>query len=150
MLGQKEVRKWITTAVSSEMSVDRPSEIARISLLRAKFAENMAKAFELASQIENLFLMGLFSVLDVMLEMPMEDALKYVFVPEKIREALLGGKGQYGDLHSLMMNYDTGDWYEVSRLALLKGIDVSVIGRAYSDALYWLRDFLQEADEGEA
>jgi EAL and modified HD-GYP domain-containing signal transduction protein len=93
--------------------------------------------------------MGLFSVLDIMLDMPMEDALKYVFVPEKIREALLAGKGQYGELYSLMMNYDTGDWYEVSRISLMKNIDVSVIGRSYADALYWLRDFLTEAEEAE-
>ena len=65
MLGQKELKKWINTAVVNELYADKPSEVTRLSLLRAKFAENLASSFGLAMKKEELFLMGLFSVLDV-------------------------------------------------------------------------------------
>ena len=71
MLGQRELKKWINTAVANKLYADKPNEITRLSLLRAKFAENLASSFGLAAQGSELFLMGLFSVLDVILEKPM-------------------------------------------------------------------------------
>ena len=75
MLGQRELKKWITTAVAKELCFDKPNEITRLSLLRAKFAENLAPTFGLAMKSEELFLMGLFSVLDIILSKPMNEAL---------------------------------------------------------------------------
>ena len=57
MLGQKELKKWINTAVTSELCADKPNEVTRLSLLRAKFAENLAPAFEMAGHSSELFLM---------------------------------------------------------------------------------------------
>ena len=65
MLGQKELKKWITTAVVDQLCLDKPNEITRLAMLRAKFAENLAGAFEMAMLSSEIFLMGLFSVLDV-------------------------------------------------------------------------------------
>ncbi|MBO5623027.1 MAG: HDOD domain-containing protein, partial [Butyrivibrio sp.] len=48
MLGQKELKRWINTAVTKELCADKPSEIVRLVMLRAKFAENLAPEFELA------------------------------------------------------------------------------------------------------
>ncbi len=83
MLGQKELKKWINTAVVNALYADKPNEVTRLSLLRAKFAENLAPSFGLAMKADELFLMGLFSVLDVILEKPMEEALKMVQVSAK-------------------------------------------------------------------
>lgn len=83
MLGQKELKKWITTAVVGELCADKPNEVTRLSLLRARFAENLAGSFGMAAQSSELFLMGLFSVLDVILDKPMEEALGMVHVDRK-------------------------------------------------------------------
>ena len=47
MLGQKELKRWINTAVTKELCADRPTEITRLVMIRAKFAENLAESFEL-------------------------------------------------------------------------------------------------------
>ena len=60
MLGQRELKKWINTAVANALYADKPNEVTRLSLLRAKFAENLAEAFGLKAQKDELFLMGLF------------------------------------------------------------------------------------------
>ncbi len=139
MLGQKELKKWINTAVVNEMYADKPNEITRISLLRAKFAENLASAFGLAMKADELFLMGLFSVLDVILEKSMEEALEMIHVSDKISEALIDKKGELRPVLEFMLQYEAANWSEVSRQMLLQNIDVDVIDKAYKESLFWYR-----------
>ena len=73
MLGQKELKRWISTAITKELLSDKPTEIMRLSLIRARFAENLSKVFELAAFSQDLFLAGMFSVVDIMLDKPMEE-----------------------------------------------------------------------------
>ena len=140
MLGQKELRKWINTAVVNEMYSDKPSEVTRLSLLRAKFAEFLAPVFGLRDKTEELFLMGLFSVLNVILEKSMEDALEMVKVSSEIREALISGSGKLSPVLNLMQQYENANWQEVSRLLLLAKIDVDLVNDAYKNSLRWYRD----------
>lgn len=142
MLGQKELKKWINTAVVNALYADKPSEITRLSLLRAKFAENLAPAFGLRDKGEELFLMGLFSVLDVILEKPMEEALSMVMVAGEVRDALLQGKGRLAPVLDFMVEYEKANWQEVSRQLLLAEVDVDTVYGAYSNALGWYRDLM--------
>ena len=114
MLGQREIRKWVAAAVTSALCADNPSEVTRLSLLRAKFCENMGKHFEMAMANENLFLMGLFSVLDVVLSVPIKDALNMVFVPTAISEALVDKRGAHFDVLHFVLTYEHGAWAEIS------------------------------------
>ena len=140
MLGQKELRKWINTAVVNEMYSDKPSEVTRLSLLRAKFAEFLAPVFGLRDKTEELFLMGLFSVLNVILEKSMEEALEMVKVASEIKEALISGSGKLSPVLNLMQQYENANWQEVSRLLLLAKIDVDLVNDAYKNSLRWYRD----------
>lgn len=142
MLGQAELRKWINTAVVNELYADKPSEITRLSLLRAKFAEGLAECFNMRNKTEELFLMGLFSVLDVILEKSMEEALEMVMVAGDIRDALIRHKGPLAPVLELMMNYETASWQEVSRQLLLAEIDVKPVSEAYEEALRWYRSLM--------
>lgn len=149
MLGQSELRKWINTAVVNELYADKPSEITRLSLLRAKFAEALAGVFGIRNKADELFLMGLFSVLDVILEKSMEDALKMVMVAEEIRDALIWKKGPLAPVLELMVNYETADWQAVFRQLLLAEIDVKPISDAYEEALRWYRDLMAGETKGQ-
>lgn len=140
MLGQKELKRWINTAVIHELCSDKPTEITRLSLLRAKFAENLAPAFDLGPKASGLFLMGLFSVLDIILEKTMAEALSLVKVSREIKEALVDGKGEFAELLDFIKQYEAGEWQEVSRLMLLKQIDIQIVHDAYMNSLKWYRD----------
>lgn len=140
MLGQRELKKWINTAVVNELYSDKPNEITRLSLLRAKFAENLAPAFGLAMKTEELFLMGLFSVLDVILEKPMEEALDMIKVSKEIKDALINGKGPLAKVFDFMIPYENADWTEVSRQMIVDNIDEEDVMDAYADCLTWYRD----------
>ncbi|MFG6357669.1 MAG: HDOD domain-containing protein [Acetatifactor sp.] len=139
MLGQKELKKWITTAVVGELCADKPNEITRLSLLRARFAENLAGAFGMAGQASELFLMGLFSVLDVILDKPMEEALSMVHVSKQIRDVLVEGKGVLSKPYQFILQYESANWQEVSRQMILEDIDMSTLYDAYIQTLVWYR-----------
>lgn len=142
MLGQKELKRWINTAVVNELYADKPSEITRLSLLRAKFAENLAPVFGMQNKAEELFLMGLFSVLDVILEKTMEEALKMVMVAGDVRLALIEEKGCLAPVYDLMKQYEGANWQEVSRQLLLADMDVEKVNDAYVNALSWYRSLM--------
>ncbi|MCL2604471.1 MAG: HDOD domain-containing protein [Defluviitaleaceae bacterium] len=142
MLGQREIRKWVAAAVTNALCADNPSEVTRISLLRAKFCENMGKHFEMAMAVENLFLMGLFSVLDVVLSVPIKDALGMVFVPSAIFEALVDKRGMHYEVLNFVLTYEHGAWAEISRVALMRHISVDDIHVAYRDALLWYSNMI--------
>lgn len=146
MLGQKELKKWINTAVTGALYADKPNEITRLSLLRAKFAENLAPLFGLAMKKEELFLMGLFSVLDVILEKSMAEALDMIKVAGEIREALVEDKGSLAPIYDFMIPYETADWSEVSRQMILKNIDMDAVSKAYLDSLTWYRELMGDAE----
>ena len=139
MLGQKELKKWITTAVVGELCADKPNEVTRLSLLRARFAENLAGAFGLAVQASELFLMGLFSVLDVILDKPMEEALSMVHVSKQIRDVLVDRKGPLLRVYEFILQYETANWQEVSRQMILEKIDMPTLYDAYIQTLVWYR-----------
>ncbi len=140
MLGQRELKKWINTAVTKELCADRPSEITRMSLIRAKFAEELAAIFDKAGLASELFLMGLFSVLDLILDKPMTEALDMVKVSKLIEDALISGKGELAPILNFMKEYENASWQEVSRLMVLQDIDMDKVYNAYVSSLRWYRD----------
>lgn len=140
MLGEKELRKWLITAVAGQLYTDKPNELTRMSLLRAKFAENLAPVFSMAIQSSELFLMGLFSVLDVILDMPMKDALETIKVSKNISDALVYHKGIFAFPLEFILQYENANWQEVSRLMIVHNIEMQPVYNAYLNALRWYRD----------
>ncbi len=140
MLGQKELKRWINTAVAGHLYADKPSEVTRLSLLRAKFAENLAESYGLALCKDELFLMGLFSVLDVILECPMAEALEMMKVTGDIKKALVERTGILAPVLDFVMHYEEANWQEVSRLMVLGGISMETVQKAYMDTLLWYKE----------
>ncbi|MCR4989466.1 MAG: HDOD domain-containing protein [Lachnospiraceae bacterium] len=143
MLGQKELKKWINTAVTNQLCADRPNELTRVSLLRAKYAENLAACFDRAGLASEYFLMGLFSVIDIILDMPMKEALKKVKVSKQIENALVDGKGEFYDILDFVKKYENANWSEIDRLMLLSNLDSDAVYDAYCSSLTWYRDLFR-------
>ncbi|MBQ6406953.1 MAG: HDOD domain-containing protein [Butyrivibrio sp.] len=142
MLGQKELKRWINTAVTKELCADKPSEITRLVMIRAKFAENLAECFEMAMVSQELFIMGLFSAIDIMLEKTMQEALSMVQVSKNVKDALLENKGDFAKVLNFIKRYEDADWTEVSRLMVLENIEMDKVYEAYLNALKWYRDLI--------
>ena len=137
MLGQKDLTRWIQTTVIEKLCSDKPNELMRLSLLRAKFAENLAPVFGMAMRSQELFLTGLFSILDIILDCPMEEALSMVRVSGKIRAALLEHTGSLAEVLHFIVKYESAEWQEVSRQLVLKNIEIPDVSHAWVSSLQW-------------
>ena len=137
MLGQKDLTRWIQTTVIEKLCSDKPNELMRLSLLRAKFAENLAPVFGMAMRSQELFLTGLFSILDIILDCSMEEALSMVRVSGKIRTALLEHTGSMAEVLHFIVKYESAEWQEVSRQLVLKNIEIPDVSHAWVSSLQW-------------
>ena len=137
MLGQKDLTRWIQTTVIEKLCSDKPNELMRLSLLRAKFAENLAPVFCMAMRSQELFLTGLFSILDIILDCSMEEALSMVRVSGKIRTALLEHTGSLAEVLHFIVKYESAEWQEVSRQLVLKNIEIPDVSHAWVSSLQW-------------
>lgn len=140
MLGQRELKKWINTAVTHQLCADKPNEITRLSLIRAKFAELLAPAFQMADKANELFLLGLFSVIDIILNKTMAESLEMVYLPKEITNALLERKGEFASMLHFIEQYEKANWVEVSRLMIIGNVDMNPVYEAYADAVKWYSD----------
>ena len=137
MLGQKDLTRWIQTTVIEKLCSDKPNELMRLSLLRAKFAENLAPVFGMAMRSQELFLTGLFSILDIILDCSMEEALSMVRVSGKIRTARLEHTGSLAEVLHFIVKYESAEWQEVSRQLVLKNIEIPDVSHAWVSSLQW-------------
>jgi len=147
LLGQKEIRRWATIAISVEIFKDRPGEITKLSLVRAKFAENLATLFEMGIFQNSLFMTGLFSLLDLILRKPMAEAVNEIAVDNLVREALVERKGSLYRVLDFIYAYERGDWNNVTILLVNNDISGEAAGSAYVDALLWYNQLLSTIDE---
>src|SRR5581483_8741679 len=113
--GETELRKWITLATLTRAGEDKPNELIRHSLVRARFCELVA---QLASEklAEYAFLTGLFSLLDALIDRPLEEALAELSLAPEIASAL-AGKALNNDLLTGVLDlaraYEAADWNRV-------------------------------------
>ncbi|MBO7386280.1 MAG: HDOD domain-containing protein [Lachnospiraceae bacterium] len=144
MLGQKELKKWITTAVTKQLCDDKPSEISRTSLLRAKFAENLANLFDLGAQSQELFMMGLFSIIDIILDKPMKEALEMLHVSKNVQDALVEGTGPFAPVIEFIQGYEVANWALIDRVMLMNHLESDSVYVAYIDSLKWFKTLFPE------
>ena len=84
--------------------------------------------------------MGLFSVIDIILNLPMEEALKKVNVSKEITDALLYHKGDLAKIYDLMMSYENADWQEVFRQLIVDNVSEDSVYDAYTQAVCWYKE----------
>lgn len=153
LLGENKVRQWASLATLSRLAKDKPDELLVLSLVRAHFSEyllNLAKTTPAETiSPQDAFLMGLFSLIDALLDLPLREALRRADVDHRIGAALLGTAPD-GDvlhvIHRLVRAWESGNWQAVSELARRAGIPVSSIGEAYSESALWA----EQASQGKA
>jgi c-di-GMP-related signal transduction protein len=92
-LGEKELRRFLMLVIISEFASDKPDELVKLVLVRAKFCELLGEVSPHASYSAELFMMGLFSALDTMLDSPMERVMEKLPISDNIKLALLQGTG---------------------------------------------------------
>jgi EAL and modified HD-GYP domain-containing signal transduction protein len=147
ILGQKELKRWAVVAISISLAEDRPGEITKLTLMRAKFAENLAPAFALGLFQSSLFMVGLFSLLDVILQKPMSEAIKEVAVEDRVRRTLAQKEGNLYTVLDFIYTYERADWDRCSVIMIQNGVEFEAVSRAFLEATLWYYQLLAIIDK---
>jgi EAL and modified HD-GYP domain-containing signal transduction protein len=110
------------------------------ALIRARLAELCARDALSAEERDELFVAGMFSLLDVVLSMPMEDVLKQVSLPPWVDEALLHQAGKYAPYLDLAIACEQSDNDNVAALAQAIGLDLWRVSSFHIDAMLWAQE----------
>ncbi|MDP2028836.1 MAG: HDOD domain-containing protein [Thiobacillus sp.] len=138
VLGRQKFYRWLTLLLfTSGETSGLDWAVMENALIRARLAELLAKGALSAHERDELFVAGMFSLLDVVLSMPMEDVLKQVSLPPLVDEALLYQEGKYAPYLDLAIACEQPDNEQVAALAHAIGLDVWRVSSFHVDAMLW-------------
>ena len=135
LLGILEVRKWASLISLKSMGEDKPDELVVVSIIRARFGELIAQTVGMQKQAPDLFLLGMFSMIDAFLDRPLVDVLAELPINEEIKAALLGADNRFRDIFELILGYEKADWIKFSEYALKLKLDERLVPELYHKAL---------------
>ena len=134
-LGLGQLKQWVflLSASNGEDGLDSEGEeFLKRSFMRANFcSELMNHAKNMPISKAEGYLMGMFSMLNHLIDAPMEDILSEIPVADEIKEALLNRKGRCGDLYELVLSYETANWDKINEYAEKLGIPNNLLTNIY-------------------
>lgn len=129
------MRKWASIIVLQNIGEDKPNELIVNSVVRATFAEALARKTVFKDQASDIFLLGMFSLIDAFLDRPIAGALSELPLTHEIKKALLGEDNTIRAFLDLILAYEKADWVSFSVYALKLNIEESEVPTLYLQAL---------------
>ncbi len=136
-LGHNELRRFVALSNMTALSRDKPDELLRLACIRARFCELLGEVSRLKIKKSELFTVGLFSLIDAIIDQPMAAILKKLPLSENLVRALNERKGQLAAFLILATAYEKGQWPTVETLARKMGIKRDKIPKLYFEACRW-------------
>lgn len=140
LLGQCEIQKWVSIVVVISIAGDRPGELIASTLTRARTCETLSKLCGVDTS--EAFMVGIMSLMDAILDRPMDAVITQLPLTGTCKAALCGGTSSLGRLLQLTVACERGGWEEVSTHATELGLEESIIWDAFRDACQWSTSIL--------
>ncbi len=144
LLGIDEVEKWLNLMVVREIGKDKAQEVVRISLIRAKFAELIAERIGEQNRKSEFFMMGLFSLMDVLMNRSLGEILKELPIAKSIKRSLRGMPGTMKDVYELVVAYEKGNWEQFSTYTSQLELAEEEGGELFLKAIDWSNEILED------
>ena len=137
LLGEMEVRKWLSLIVLSGTGTDKPQELLKSTIIRSRFCETIAEELGIAHDLSGYFLMGMFSMVEAFLDRPMGEILSELPLDTAIKAALMGEENRFRQVLDVVLDYERGDWKNFSISADKLKLDEKKTVALYLDAVEW-------------
>lgn len=138
-LGEDEIRRWCRLSVLLEMTKNRTSELILCAATRARFCELIGTRVEHGEV--DLFLLGLLSLIDSILEIPMSVVVEILPIHEEIKSVLLRKTGFLSILFQLVLEVETGEQRAASLLCGRLHLEERFVVDSHWNAMRWAREF---------
>ncbi|WP_413403189.1 EAL and HDOD domain-containing protein [Pseudoalteromonas sp. KJ71-7] len=135
-LGQARLKKFVSLIVTAHTARTKPIELMQMCVIRARFCELIAS--KVAKQVQGeAFLTGLFSLLDAILDNPMDLLVDKLPFPDEIKAALTGEKNDLYYILETVKAYETGSWWALEKAVSLINLDSAFLPKLYKQAVKW-------------
>ncbi|WP_124948376.1 EAL and HDOD domain-containing protein [Sulfuriferula thiophila] len=142
LLGYNQFYRWLTLLLFNSSSQDARSQILlQNALIRARLAETLGKDQLSAADRDGLFIAGIFSLLDALLNLPMEQAVAKLNLSDNLTQALLHNQGVYAPYLQLAIACEKGNQSQINALAASANLSVDAVNLAHVKALIWAEEF---------
>jgi EAL and modified HD-GYP domain-containing signal transduction protein len=138
ILGTKQLYRWLTLLLATADGNTASPALMKTSITRGRLTELLGESYFDKKDRDNLFIVGVFSLLDVMLDMPMGQVLEKIQLSDTVSEALLSRKGIYGPFLELAEACEGADGPQIIRLAESLQFDPSKVNNCHMTALAWV------------
>ncbi|HEY3971381.1 MAG TPA: HDOD domain-containing protein [Candidatus Sulfotelmatobacter sp.] len=137
VLGERDARRWVRLVAAVGAGQEKTTDLVLSALVRGRFGELLAP--RVAHGESDLFLLGLLSLIDAMLEMPMAEVLDRIPVDQPTKSVLLGQPSVLRPVFQLMLAHESGDWEAAEELSRSVKLDSEEIAGYYWQAQQWAR-----------
>ena len=141
LLGREALFRWMALLLVSSVAAagGADAELVQSAILRARLCEQLAAAGGQGEASEPLFLVGLLSRIDVLLRIPMDEAVRRLDLAPDVQDALLRRSGSYARWLELVEAYEGGRWDTVPELSGRIGMEPASVAQLYLQSLSWAR-----------
>lgn len=139
LLGTEGFRKWAAIVTLCGMAQDRPRALIACSVIRARFCELIGVKAGLANRSSELFMMGLFSLLDAILNQPLNVILADLHLAADLVDVIVGTRKQntLSRIYAMARAFERADWPTISAMSIALGITEADLAAAYFEAVQW-------------
>jgi len=137
LLGERDVRRWVRLVAAVGAGQDKTSDLVLSALVRGRFGELLAPRVPHGES--DLFLLGLLSLIDAMLEMPMESVLERIPLDQETKSVLLGKPSLLRPVFQIMLAHESGEWEAAATLSKSMHLDPEESAAHYWQAQQWAR-----------
>lgn len=134
-LGEREIRRFVTLVIISELAADKPAELVRLSVIRGRWCELMAENSQRTQATAEFFLLGLFSLIDAILDKPMAQMMDRLPLSDEVKEALTSQTGPHAPFLLAMLSYEQGQSKECLRHLRSIRVDPAKVYDFYLEAV---------------
>jgi EAL and modified HD-GYP domain-containing signal transduction protein len=138
ILGCKELRKWFSLMMVRDAGADQPKELVRMSLIRARLVETLLKSTPLKRRASEGFLLGLFSLIDVILNRKMDEVVDQLPLEDDVLAALHQEDSEFLGMLKLIEQYEKGEWEAVKEYLIQYDLDFLAVSSSYLEAIDWV------------
>ncbi len=138
MLGERDARRWVRLVAAVGAGQETTSDLVLSALVRARFGELLSPRVKHGDS--DLFLMGLLSLIDAMLETPMEEVLEKIPLDHATKAVLLGQPSVLRPVFQLMLARESGEWAASEELSRSLHLEADDVAGFYWQAQQWARE----------
>ncbi|WP_394247311.1 EAL and HDOD domain-containing protein [Vibrio profundi] len=144
-LGEQKLRKFVSLVAIASAKEDKPDSLYGLAVLRARQCELLIEEMSSNSDAGHAFLTGMFSLLDSLLDQPLEQVVNSIPIDEEIKIALLKKEGTLGDVLAMVIAYEQANWEQAGIIRQRLKLSEEQLGQAYDQATAWAQDLLSRA-----